>query len=96
MELVSLVVVASIKLAAILSAGFFGLRMFKAMLLPVTPSSLRREAVTSIMSQASFTALSTHQQAAVLRASFESIPTHDRWTPLVRSLGITPPRRCIK
>ena len=53
-------------LAAVSVAGYFGLRMCRAMLRYQTDSDLRREAASSMLKQAKFCSLSTHQRVAVL------------------------------
>ena len=76
-----------ITLAGASVAGCFGLLMCRAMLLSLTASSLRREAVLSIMKQESFCSLNSHQQAAVFRALSESAPRQGASTLPGRSLG---------
>lgn len=68
MELVSTAVAALIQMAVLFAVGCFGLRMCRAMLLSKTDTDLRREAVTVVMKQESFSCLNSHQQAAVFRA----------------------------
>lgn len=67
-------------LGAVSGAGSCGLLMFRAMLLSPTPSSLRREAVSSIMKQESFCYLNSHQQEAVFRALYAFEPPPERST----------------
>ena len=55
-------------LAAVSAAGYFGLRMCRAMLRSPTASDLRREAAIEMMKRESFSSLNSHQQAAVFAA----------------------------
>ena len=57
-----------ILLVAVSAAGYFGLRMCRAMLLSPTASDLRREAAIEMMKRESFSCLNSHQQAAVFTA----------------------------
>ena len=81
------VLAAWMSLAGASVAGFCGLLMSRAMLLSPTASSLRWEAVLSIMKQESFSFLNSHQQAAVFRALSESAPRQGASTRLVLFLG---------
>lgn len=79
-------------LAAVSAAGFFGLRMCRAMLLSPTASDLRREAAIEMMKRESFSSLSSHQQAAVFLALSASGTPRERSTPQGRFRGSqTPP-----
>lgn len=74
-------------LAGVSVAGCFGLLMCRAMLRSPTASSLRREAVSSIIKRESFSCLNSHQQAAVFRALSESAPREGASTLPGRSPG---------
>lgn len=76
-----------ISLAATVSAGYFGLRMCKAMLLPVTPGNLRLEADIRTLQLVNSYLLSSHQSAQVLRALYASEPTPASSTLPVRLAG---------
>ena len=79
-------------LAAVSAAGYFGLRMCRAMLRYQTDTDLRREAVTAVMKQESFSCLNSHQQAAVFAALSASGTPRERSTPQGRFRGSqTPP-----
>ncbi len=68
MELVSTAVAAWIQMVALFAAGCCGLRMCRAMLRCKTDTDLRREAVTAVMKQESFSCLNSRQRAAVFLA----------------------------
>lgn len=74
-------------LAAAFAAGCFGLRMCRAMLRCQTASDLRREAASSMLKQAKFCSLSTHQRAAVLSALSAYATPRARPRPQGLSLG---------
>lgn len=61
------VLAAWMSLAGASVAGFFGLRMSRAMLRSPTATDLRREAALSMLTPANISRLSSHQQAAVFR-----------------------------
>ena len=54
-------------LAGVSVAGYFGLRMCRAMLQSPTATDLRREAALSMLTQANTSRLNSHQLAAVFR-----------------------------
>lgn len=74
-------------LAAVSAAGFFGLRMSRAMLQSPTASDLRREAAIEMMKRESFSSLNSHQQAAVFAALSASGTPRERSTPQGRFRG---------
>ena len=80
-------------LAAASAAGFFGLRMCRAMLLSKTATDLRREAAIEMMKRESFSSLSSHQQAQVLRALSASAPPREPSTQQAPFPGFTMPQK---
>lgn len=74
MDAVSLLSVASMTWAVLFVVGVYGLHTCRAMLRSRTAFDLQREAVIAMTRQASFSNLSTHQQAAVLAALYACGP----------------------
>lgn len=90
------VLAAWMSLAGASVAGYFGLRMCRAMLQSPTATDLRREAALSMLTQANTSRLNSHQLAAVFRDLSECGTSPGRLTRQARSLGGTPEQWCIE
>lgn len=96
MALVFLELAVLISPVVIASVGFFGLRTYKAMLLPETHLSLRRAAGTAMLKQESFLLLNTRQRAAVIGLTYGYEPMKEEWMPRVRFHGFQQLQRSLK